>query len=59
MKGDLCVCSLVNRMLELFGRIRIGHFTSSGKEMAHAHRLLRKREYSIFILIGMLLIHTA
>ena len=49
MRGALCVCSLVNQMLELLDRIRIGRFTSSGKEMVHAHRLLRKRVYSIFI----------
>ena len=54
MRGALCVCSLVNQMLELLDRIRIGRFTSSGKEMAHAHRLLRKRDYSIFIIRGML-----
>ena len=50
MRGALCVCSLVNQMLELLDRIRIGRFTSSGKEMAHAHRLLRKRDYSILLL---------
>ena len=38
MKEALCVCSLVNQMLELLDRIRIGRFTCSGKEMAHAHR---------------------
>ena len=50
MRGPLRVCSLANQMLELLGRIRIGRFTSSGKGMAHAHRLLRKRDYSIFII---------
>ena len=45
-------------MLELFGRLTIGRFTSSGKEMAHAHRLLRKKDYSIFIIRKMLLIST-
>ena len=29
-------------MLEPLGNIRIGRFTSSGKEMAHAARLLRR-----------------
>ena len=53
MRGALCVCSLVNQMLELLDRIRIGRLTS-GKEMAHAHRLLRKRDYRIFIIRGML-----
>ena len=54
MRGALCVCSLVNQMLELLDRIRIKRFTRSGKEMAHAHRLLRKRDYSMFIIRGML-----
>ena len=70
MRGSLCVCSLVNQMLELLDRIRIrrftssgkemahAHFTSSGKEMAHTHLLLRKRDYSIFTIRGMLLINT-
>ena len=58
MKRALCVCSLANQMIELFGRIRIGRFTSSGRKMAHAHRLLRKRDYSNFIIGGMLLINT-
>ena len=47
MRGAVCVCSLVYQMLELLDRIRIGRCTSSGKEMADAHRLLRKRDYSI------------
>ena len=44
-------------MLELLGRIRIGCFTSSGKEMAQARRFFRKRDYSIFIIRRMLLVN--
>ena len=47
MRGAVCVCSLVYQMLELLDRIRIGRCTSSGKEMARAHRRLRQRDYSI------------
>ena len=31
MNRALCVCSLVNQMLELLGRIRIGRFMRTGK----------------------------
>ena len=58
MTGALCVCSIVNQMLELFGHIRIGRFMINGKEMAHTNRLLRKRDYSIFMFRRMLLINS-
>ena len=57
IKVALCVFSLVNQMLELLGRVRIGCFTSSGKEMAQARRFFRKRDYSIFIIRRMLLVN--
>ena len=51
MKGTLS-------LLEPLGLIRIGCFASSEQEMAHAHRLLRKREYRIFVTRRMLFNNT-